>query len=324
MISQRPRGLAVIQHYVPKFFLREFSSGKKEQLWVYDKQTNKQYQTNVKNAAAERDFYNYEVEGSSRTLEPKLAQLESKAKHVLHGVLRKQSISHLTSDDRVLLSIFMALQFARTNAARQFLRSAADGIYEAMKSKGQGNADWLKAIDEFVGDGLTEEKRRQFEVEHVDDAPRTYAPHFLSKNWVLCRTDARQEFLLGDNPVCLQNSQYKEGFHTMGLASKGIEIYMPLSPRLSMMLMCPSHMEALNWLALNGGEHFDDYSKRLYRSAVTGNAFHFDPENVTNVNSLQVMASERYVFARTPRFDLVQDMVNYNSRFRRGFRPVVA
>lgn len=323
MNSQRQRGLAVIQHYVPKFFLREFSSGKKDQLWVYDKHTNKQYQTNVKNAAAERDFYNYEVDGNSRTLEPKLAQLESKAKYVLQGIIRNQSISHLTSDDRVLLSAFMSLQFSRTNAARQYLRSTVDGLYEAIKSKGQGNAEWLKAVDNFVGDSLTQEKRRQFEVEHVDEAPNTYGPHFLSKHWLLCRTDARQEFLLGDNPVCLQNSQYKEGFGTMGLASKGIEIYMPLSPRLSMMLMCPSHMEALNWLALNGGEYFDDYSRRLYHSAATGNAFDFDSENVTNVNSLQIMSSERYVFARTPRFNLVRDMVNYNSRFRRGFRPVV-
>jgi len=322
--NQRQPGLAVIQHYVPKFFLREFSSGKNEQIWVYDKHTNKQYQTNVKNVAAQRDFYNYEADGDLRTLEPKLASLESKAKHILQDVLRKQSLAGLTSDDRVLLSIFMALQFSRTDAARQGLRATIDGIYAAMKAKAPDNTDWLKAVDEYVGDGLSEEKRRQFEVEHVDSAPHTFGPHFLSKHWFLCRTDARQEFFLGDNPVCLQNSQYREGRGTLGLASKGIEIYMPLSPRLAMALMCPTHMDALNWLALHGGDNFDDYSRRLYRAAVTGDAFDYDPDNVVNLNSLQVMSSERYVFARSPRFELVQEMIGDNARFRTGARPFVA
>jgi hypothetical protein len=49
--------MAAIRHYVPRFLLRNFCTGKKLKLWPYDKSTAKSFETNIQNVAGERDFY---------------------------------------------------------------------------------------------------------------------------------------------------------------------------------------------------------------------------------------------------------------------------
>jgi hypothetical protein len=51
--------LAKLQHYVPQFYLRSFASegGKTPRIWCYDKARQKAFKTNIKNVAAERNFY---------------------------------------------------------------------------------------------------------------------------------------------------------------------------------------------------------------------------------------------------------------------------
>jgi hypothetical protein len=48
--------VAKVQHYVPRFLLRNFGTGKKDKLYVFDKQTERIFTTNVKNIAAESRF----------------------------------------------------------------------------------------------------------------------------------------------------------------------------------------------------------------------------------------------------------------------------
>ena len=54
-----------LQHYVPRFLLKNFAKGKKPQIFVYDKSNDKQFKTNIKNIAAETGFYDIKVDGIS-------------------------------------------------------------------------------------------------------------------------------------------------------------------------------------------------------------------------------------------------------------------
>lgn len=49
-------GNAKVQHYVPRFLLKNFGAGKKHKLHAFDKQTEQAFPTNVKNVAAESRF----------------------------------------------------------------------------------------------------------------------------------------------------------------------------------------------------------------------------------------------------------------------------
>ena len=48
--------MAENHHYVPRFLLRNFLSGDKRRLWVYDKSSGRSFETTEKNVASERDF----------------------------------------------------------------------------------------------------------------------------------------------------------------------------------------------------------------------------------------------------------------------------
>jgi phospholipase C len=48
-------GIAKVQHYVPQFLLKHFSTGKKNKVHVFDKQTGKTFLTNVKISPQNQD-----------------------------------------------------------------------------------------------------------------------------------------------------------------------------------------------------------------------------------------------------------------------------
>jgi len=62
-------------------------------------------------------------------------------------------------------------------------------------------------------------------------APTDFGPHFLNKIWFLAKATKTHPFMIGDNPVALQNHIDMEPYGNLGLGVKGIEIYFPLSGR---------------------------------------------------------------------------------------------
>jgi hypothetical protein len=68
--------IAKVQHYVPQFLMRNFGNGKKDQVWVYDKSSNRSFPSNTKNLASENRFYDFEYQGQPLSIEPWLSELE--------------------------------------------------------------------------------------------------------------------------------------------------------------------------------------------------------------------------------------------------------
>jgi len=134
--------------------------------------------------------------------------------------------------------------------------------------------------------------------------------------------------------VTLQNGLQPKGpFRgNLGLAVKGIEIYLPISSTQTLAFFCRSHQEMIRdgvermrksmvWDP-SMGEGFGDLLswRRAFR---TGIPLPSKPDNVLNHNSLQVSYAERYVFSSTADFELVESMIKDNSAFRIGPRPQV-
>jgi len=108
----------------------------------------------------------------------------------------------------------------------------------------------------------------------------------INKIWVLL--ESNKKFYTSDNPIVRQNTINRNPHRgTLGINSDGIEIYFPLSPSLVLCLFCE---RAYSWLK----------EKRMPSNA----------ENIENVNSLQVIYSDRFVFSSQNDFELVEDMIN--------------
>ena len=163
------------QHYVPKFYLRNFCK-KQEQIAVFDKVTQKSYYTSISNVANEKYFYDDEkldeATQVNQFLEKYFHPLENRIAVLLKdliGSFDKNEFNCLDQDSRIDLSLYLIYQFARTKEYREqlnqtiktFTQTVAD---EFVKQQG-GNPEEEQNGSYPTGrrTGLVREKRRREE-----------------------------------------------------------------------------------------------------------------------------------------------------------------
>lgn len=97
----------------------------------------------------------------------------------------------------------------------------------------------------------------------------------------------------------------------LGLENRGIEVYMPLSPRLSLQIMCP--------LIANVVLMMPELTEAYARALRDEEPVNMRPENVEFTNSLQVIWAERFVYAGDrDHLKMPLDMLRTNPELRVG------
>jgi len=319
----------VLQHYVPQFLLKNFCESKKRLVWVFDKQTGQKFQSNIKNIASEKGLYDYEAEGKTRSIEPALSELETETAHIMKSIRKTESIANLTEDQRYALSLFFSVQFFRT-------RYHADQVYEFACGFDQVVRRFGANPEDMPGYAPPDrEGARLGMLESIGEAHK-FIPLFLSKSWLLAKTSSRRPLQISDNPLVLQNSLNRGGpLGNIGLAVKGIEIYLPLTPELVLGMFCPSieirfregsrTYAQISRLVPAIRERPDlDFSRidKLLSALDGGSAVTLDADNVTNLNSLQVIFARRFVFSCTNDFSFAERMIRDHPKYRTGPKPV--
>lgn len=317
---------AKIQHYVPKFLLRNFGTGKKNYVWVYDKLTGRSFQSNVKNVASENRFYDFEVDGENHSLEATLCRVESAAKPIVQGLVTNGTVAGMSAQERGTLAAFLAIQFVRTQWFRAVWAELPKVLRKKAEALGTPIAPGSQA--EALTKDPTENEIKIDAARMLLEAPETYGPHFLDKTWFVARTTSSHPFVLGDNPVSLQNHVDTGPYGNLGLAVQGIQIYLPLSSTRALAMWCPSigrqiadgarTIRSLPEPTIDA--HLQNPQGILELDAVlrNGSALNYSPEHVLNFNSLQIIRSERYVFSTSNDFSLAKRMINDHPHTRFG------
>ncbi len=148
------------------------------------------------------------------------------------------------------------------------------------------------------------------------------APQFLNKSWLLNRTPPDSSFYISDNPIVRKN--YHPPSPLMGnngLACPGIQIHMPLSPTITLSFICETLVEPFR-------EHkktkmAPDASIPLLDAIDSGQPLLIERENVVHLNSLQVAHANRFIFASTDDFSLVNEMLESNPELAKPPQLVV-
>jgi len=319
---------AKIQHYVPKFLLRNFGLGKKDHVWVYDKQTARSFQTNAKNVASENRFYDFELGGETYSLESSLSKIESQTKPVIERILNEDSVSGLGAQDRATLGSFLAIQFVRTKAFRMQWADLPRILRNKVESMGSSVAPGSQA--EALIQDPSENQLKIDTARMLLDAPSNFGQRFLDKIWFVAKTTNSHPFILGDNPVGLQNHIDTSPYGNLGLAVRGIEIYLPLSSTRALAMWCPSLANQFGEAAetisrlppaiVSGQLKNPDRIVGLDSALRNGSSISYDPPHVMNFNSLQVARSERYLFSSKNDFSLAQRMIDDHPHFSSGQR----
>lgn len=248
-VSRHGMSKARRHHLVPRFYLSRFANPKGH-ISVFDRTTRSSFGTSVDNVAVEAGFYEVLDNDGNRSeiAEETLSKVESCASDIVLRLVQDQS--SLRTEERINLSLFMALQLTRTRQFRETM-STVSGVFTKldfwMNSYGldrEGMRSYIKRTskqeptDEFV-EALIEGRDRLSDIriepsqnERVSQALTTaveLAPRLAKRPWILLKSSERS-FLTSDQPIALwRDEATDEGIYGLGVATAD-EIYCPIDP----------------------------------------------------------------------------------------------
>ena len=260
-------------HFVPRFYLNNFGS----KIFCYDKTNTKRFESTPVNVALGKDFYGHVDSSKPDNIENKLSQIEEPASIVIKKIIDTLNYHNLTMKEKNDFCSFVALQLVRTPEARI------------------GNRQFLKFIDDYtrhlkVDIGMNEYLMKDDAHMHLnimtvfEDSAK-----ILEQMGVILFSNATEIPLwTSDNPVTLYNEFDQFPFGNLGLGSKGIEVYIPLSPTVEICLYDPvTYTDFLNFYPMRESQ-------------------------VIRSNYLQTMQSTRFMYSNTCNFFLADGYLKSN------------
>jgi uncharacterized Fe-S cluster-containing protein len=321
-MKQKADNLPKIQHYVPQFILRNFCF-KNEHLYVFDKKTENVFPTHTKNVAAENGFYNFQIEDSEFTIDPNFTDLETNAAGVFEKIIKQESLSNITKDEKLELSIFVSAQFTRTKHLRIIAEQLSNTLVLQIEKMGINPKNVI---------GLNANKEEEFIKDVIlftADSVLENAPVFNSREWVLFKSTEVENYYISDNPITLHNTINQKMKGNLGLAVKGIEVYFPISPKLSIGIFDRANTETVreNYRVIKNmdeekrkGYRIDDKTIQAIQDLIQGLeygvAVQAKNEEVLFQNSLQVVFSTRFIYSINQDFSLVKELLKNNPEYK--------
>jgi hypothetical protein len=215
------------QHFVPRFYLKKFSlQSKGKGIGVFNISSLKFIKrANLYDQASENYFY-----GSDLRIENTLANLETESANIIKFIIDKQTLPKVDSKDHQMLLLFTIVLFGRTVYTAEMI-SEAVGKYKKTVSSIDSNA--LSESERNIDLTLTDAVQESLNI------VVSRFPLMRDLWWKLIINETKQPFITSDHPVVLYN-QFLEPRKTcgsnVGLASKGLEIFLPLSPKFTLIL----------------------------------------------------------------------------------------
>ena len=340
---------AEIQHYVPRMLLKRFAIPRERgepQIHVFDKLESRTFPTSIGNIAAEREYYNFEHARGKISIESSLSKLEEHADRAFSNILEHESLRDLPEEDRNWLRTFIATQQLRTPHFRQLLQDVDAGIRQKVERMGHDPEE----VEGWKSIGDENELKLQANA-FLSQSIEEFAESLKDKDVILLKTDLGHPFWISDNPVTMHNDNDFRPYGNIGLGVPGIQIYLPLSPTITLGFWCPTianessnvrdEVEKLRKHLLvdqtlgrdvdqmglaNQIAELDACLETLtptHKALQEGTPVQCKEENVTFLNCLQVQSSNRFVISQIDSFDLAEQMISDNPKYRSGFRITI-
>jgi hypothetical protein len=219
------------QHYVPRFLLRNFSADGRSIALIVLRSGKRIAQASLADQCFRNFFY-----GEDLVLENEFAEWESK----IAGLLRHADIPHLqrlNPKELHQLKLFVHYQKLRTAGAADDLNMAADAIGRAVMSNGP---------DPLLKDLAGSVRIRHSSAQHLAlYHAATSTPLLLDLEVKFLTRGRPPGFIISDDPVVMCNQwaenhpKFRGCAAITGLALKGIQMFLPLSPEICLTLFDP-------------------------------------------------------------------------------------
>lgn len=279
------------QHYVPRFYLKNFSNKNKEEYFIhcYDIDNNKTYPANIKNIAEEKYFYKI----GDETFEEFFQKTEEWASPIINNLSKNGKIKPLNIiKNRKRLSLFLSVQFLRTKEMREDLLESFSKISTHLQKHNLSNEM------ELLVEQIDEKNIKHNQMGFIAHASLEMIDDLLYKKWVVLKNKTEVDFLTSDNPVVLYNPH---GF--LGVASEYIHIFYPINPKLCLCLLDP-----LNYS--NFGEYNKFDGNEILRNIRKTEKYNINSiDEVNMINDVQSKNATKHIFSKDNSFDRVSYLV---------------
>lgn len=209
------------QHYLPKFYLRNFSySGNNKQIGLFNLKGNFYFdKAKLKTQGSKNFFYGYDG-----VIEDKLSEIEGILAKIIKNIIETESLPSKESPDHIVLLSFVALTHLRNPAAIKEMKDSQDSI--------------KKRILEL--DPLTDTKFiPEFDHNEAIKISLSTVPHVVKimsdLSYKLLLNETSNPFISSDFPIIkynqfLEEKKWKHG--KTGYGNTGLQIFIPINSRM--------------------------------------------------------------------------------------------
>jgi len=259
-------------HYVPRFYLKRFSpDGRSTCLWNINRKKLVS-KANLKNQCYKDYFY-----GKELTVEKALGIVEGHASRILKLIDEYQAQPPAGSEEHITLVLYILMQYGRT----AYTADALDELNDKMMKHLFGPKAEQEGIDlSKVTIGIKDPAK--FSLGLITQ----FHPLLLDLDCKLLQNKTSVDFITSDNPVVLYNQLFtfrKHGSNT-GLASKGLQIFFPISSKLLLL--------------------FYDYESYTIGSRSKATVKISLPRDVYELNTLQMTSAYENIYFESVNFDV--------------------
>lgn len=210
------------QHYVPRFYLKNFSNNSDEKsIGIYNVEKNLFIpRGSLKDQAYRNYFY-----GKNKRIENQLQTIEGYSSSVIKDIIIKELLPDNPSAEHKTLLVFTIFQWARVPYNADTSDEMLNKFFKQIMKR---NTPYGHLVDKIsVSQTYSAANRALGEVANA-------LPLLYDLGCVLFINQTDTPFITSDNPVVLYNQfleKSKELIYNTGLAAKGLQIFLPLSPK---------------------------------------------------------------------------------------------
>lgn len=235
-------------HYVPRVYLKNFTLQKKDEWYieVIDKTKDQSYTANIKDIAAEKDFYRVNSKDDEFYWEHYYAEhIESIIPTTFNNLIAACTLSVdrspvISSDIKLKLAKIICSQLLRTKKSREthfkIGQSAANNVLTKVKEQFKGllSEENMAFLNNFNYDDVLN-KVISLPIINEEDRVNRFIDILLKRYWVVYKNInyIKSPFITSDHPVVFYNIITAEmGFSNNGLGIPHTAIFFPINRQL--------------------------------------------------------------------------------------------
>jgi hypothetical protein len=218
------------QHYVPQFYIKFFSPDNIH-INVYNLNRKETFLNEIKTTFQEKYFYGKEID-----FEEYFNYFENDQKPVFSRMISDGSLHHLTVNDGVKVLYFVINQCTRTKDAKK-LADSKGNLYENYILAPSLDPELQKYNSVRISE--TESKKdRLFERTMLES--NIWVISICDLAPILIKNATNFNFISSDAPVVKNNYIVDSKYSFMGFQSVGLQIFLPINPKLCLLLYDPA------------------------------------------------------------------------------------